>query len=170
MEVRLEKAARADMQQMIGAFRVSQMIAGAARLRLADHLVGGPRAVHDLARLTGTHDESLYRMLRTLACLGVFAEGPERTFRLTPRADWLRSDVPHSLRVAAEVVSDEWLWRPWGDLLHTVTTGETAFGVRQFSVAFLNEYWLHFELVSVLLVVAVVAALAVIKVGWRDHG
>jgi hypothetical protein len=29
--------------------------------------------------------------------------------------------------VAAEVVSDEWLWRPWGDLLHTVTTGEIAF-------------------------------------------
>jgi len=127
MEVRLEQAARADMQKMIGAFRVSQMIAGAARLRLADHLVGSPRAVHDLARLTGTHEESLYRMLRTLACLGVFAEGPDRTFRLTPRADWLRSDVPHSLRVAAEVVSDEWLWRPWGDLLHTVTTGETAF-------------------------------------------
>ena len=49
-------------------------------------------------------------------------------------------------------------------------TGETAFGVRQFSIAFLNEYWLHFELVSVLLVVAIVAALAVIKVGWRDHG
>ena len=127
MEVRLENAARADMQTMSGAVRVSQMMAGAARLRLADHLVGGPRAVHDLARVTGTHEESLYRLLRTLACLGVFAEGPERTFRLTPRADWLRSDVPHSLRVAAEVVGDEWLWRPWGDLLHTVTTGETAF-------------------------------------------
>ena len=43
MEVRLEKAARADLQKMIGAFRVSQMIAGAARLRLGNHLVGGPR-------------------------------------------------------------------------------------------------------------------------------
>ena len=36
-----------------------------------------------------------------------------------------------------------------------------------FAVAFLNDYWLHFELVSVLLVVAVVAALAVIEVGGR---
>ncbi|MEO8754822.1 MAG: NADH-quinone oxidoreductase subunit J [Casimicrobiaceae bacterium] len=45
-----------------------------------------------------------------------------------------------------------------------------VFGVAQFSVTFLNEYWLHFELISVLLVVAVVAALAVIKVGRRDHG
>ena len=32
---------------------------------------------------------------------------------------------------------------------------------------FLNEYWLHFELVSVLLVAAVVAALAVLEVGRR---
>ena len=36
-----------------------------------------------------------------------------------------------------------------------------------FSIEFLNEYWLHFELVSVLLVAAVVAALAVLEVGRR---
>jgi len=61
--------------------------------------------------------------------------------------------------------------RLWQDLpAPSGAAGETAFGVQQFSVAFLNEYWLHFELISVLLVVAVVAALAVIKVGRRDHG
>ncbi len=43
--------------------------------------------------------------------------------------------------------------------------GETAYGIAAFSVAFLNDYWLHFELVSVLLLAAVVAALAVIRVG-----
>ena len=43
------------------------------------------------------------------------------------------------------------------------------YGVQPFSVDFLNDYWLHFELVSVLLVVAVVAALAVIQVG-RSRG
>jgi NADH-quinone oxidoreductase subunit J len=48
-------------------------------------------------------------------------------------------------------------------------TGGTAFGIGKFSVAFLNEYWLHFELTSVLLVAAVVAALAVIKVSRRRH-
>jgi NADH-quinone oxidoreductase subunit J len=40
-----------------------------------------------------------------------------------------------------------------------------AFGVQPFSIAFLNDYWLYFELVSVLLVAAVVAALAAIQVG-----
>ena len=38
---------------------------------------------------------------------------------------------------------------------------------RQFSISFLNDYWLHFELTSVLLVAAVVAALAVIRVSRR---
>jgi NADH-quinone oxidoreductase subunit J len=41
------------------------------------------------------------------------------------------------------------------------------FGIQVFSLEFLNEYWLHFELVSVLLVAAVVAALAVLEVGRR---
>src|SRR4030095_14298423 len=40
-----------------------------------------------------------------------------------------------------------------------------SFGVQPFSEAFLNEYWLYFELVSVLLVAAVVAAIAVVKIG-----
>jgi NADH:ubiquinone oxidoreductase subunit 6 (subunit J) len=59
----------------------------------------------------------------------------------------------------------------WQDLPEPpAAVGDAAFGVQPFSVVFLNEYWLHFELVSVLLVVAVVAALAVIKVGRRDRG
>jgi NADH-quinone oxidoreductase subunit J len=45
-----------------------------------------------------------------------------------------------------------------------------ALGVQPFAIAFVNDYWLHFELVSVLLVAAVVAALAVIEVGRRKHG
>lgn len=52
----------------------------------------------------------------------------------------------------------------------TRSATEPGFGLAQFAVAFLNEYWLHFELTSVLLVAAVVAALAVIKVGGKRHG
>ena len=46
-----------------------------------------------------------------------------------------------------------------------------TFGLEAFSKAFLSEYWLHFELTSVLLVAAVVAAIAVIKVNkGADRG
>ena len=47
--------------------------------------------------------------------------------------------------------------------------GDSPYGISHFSVVFLNEYWLHFELTSVLLVAAVVAALAVIKVSRRTR-
>jgi NADH-quinone oxidoreductase subunit J len=52
----------------------------------------------------------------------------------------------------------------------TRAAGTTGFGLAQFAAAFLNEYWLHFELTSVLLVAAVVAALAVIRVSRKPHG
>ena len=48
--------------------------------------------------------------------------------------------------------------------------GAPAFSLTQFSTAFLSQYWLEFELTSVFLVAAIVAALAVIKVSRRAHG
>jgi NADH-quinone oxidoreductase subunit J len=48
--------------------------------------------------------------------------------------------------------------------------GGAGFTLAQFSSQFLNEYWLEFELTSVLLVAAIVAAIAVIQVSRRHHG
>jgi len=45
-----------------------------------------------------------------------------------------------------------------------------GFGLQQFAVIFLREYWLHFELTSVLLVAAIVAAVAVVRLNRRDRG
>jgi NADH-quinone oxidoreductase subunit J len=45
-----------------------------------------------------------------------------------------------------------------------------AFGIKPFSEVFLNEYWLYFELISVLLVAAVVAAIAVVKTKPAPRG
>ena len=57
----------------------------------------------------------------------------------------------------------------WGGLAPSVAG--KAFGLKPFATAFLNDYWLHFELVSVLLVAAVVAALAVLQLGRKArHG
>ncbi len=45
-----------------------------------------------------------------------------------------------------------------------------GFSLAEFATAFLNQYWLHFELTSVLLLAAVIAAIAVIRVARGDHG
>jgi NADH:ubiquinone oxidoreductase subunit 6 (subunit J) len=50
-----------------------------------------------------------------------------------------------------------------------VASAAANFHLQPFSAAFLRDYWLHFELTSVLLVVVVVAAIAVIRGrGGRD--
>jgi NADH-quinone oxidoreductase subunit J len=64
------------------------------------------------------------------------------------------------LLLGAIVVS---VWRPLPSPV--AETGQAAYGIAAFSTAFLGEYWLLFELTSVLLLAAVVAALAVIRVG-----
>ena len=45
------------------------------------------------------------------------------------------------------------------------------YGLKPFAAALINEYWVHFELISVLLVAAVVAAIAVLQLGRKArHG
>ncbi len=48
--------------------------------------------------------------------------------------------------------------------------GTQAFGVQGFAAAFLDDYWLYFELSSVLLVAAVVAAIAALRAGRDEDG
>ena len=49
-------------------------------------------------------------------------------------------------------------------------SGTSPFALQAFAATFLNDYWLYFELTSVLLVIAVVAALAVIKERGEKRG
>ncbi len=48
--------------------------------------------------------------------------------------------------------------------------GAQGFGMAAFATTFLSDYWLEFELTTVLLVSAIVAALAVIAVSRRRQG
>jgi NADH-quinone oxidoreductase subunit J len=45
-----------------------------------------------------------------------------------------------------------------------------AFGLQHFAVAFLRDHWLHFMVATVLMEVAIVAAVAVVKLHRRDRG
>ena len=115
------------IRQMTTAFQMTQLVYVAAKLRIADHLASGPKPVAELAAASGSHADSLYRVLRALAGYGVFAEEDGQRFRLTPAAELLRSDVPNSMRAAAEVRGEDWMWRSWGALIDSVKTGKTGF-------------------------------------------
>lgn len=81
------------MFRMISGFRVSRAIYVAAKLGISDLLKDGPKSSEELARLTSTHPPSLYRVIRALASVGVFAEDEQGRFTLTPIAGTLRSDA-----------------------------------------------------------------------------
>src|SRR5258708_1999027 len=115
-----------QMSRMLTGYWVSQALYAAAKLKLADLLKNGPRTSDELAGPTGTHAPSLYRLLRALASVGVFVEDDRRRFGLTPLAECLRSDVPGS-QWAMAVMNGEEHYASWGELLHSVRTGQPAF-------------------------------------------
>jgi hypothetical protein len=83
-----------------------------AKLRIADLLADGPKTLADLAIKTKTHAPSLYRVLRPLAAIGVFAEQDDGRFALTPMGEYLRTGVKGSLRGMADFFGSDWSWRP----------------------------------------------------------
>ena len=107
---------------------MTQAIYVAAKLGIADLLAEKPQSVATLADSTNTHEEALYRVLRTLASVGVFRETDPKTFALTPCAELLRSDAPNSMRNGAIFMGEEWHWRVWVGMLHSVKTGKPAWG------------------------------------------
>src|ERR1700736_4059375 len=89
------------LQQLFQGFLVTQCIYVAAKLGIADLLKDGPRSSEDLAKATGTHAPSLYRVLRLLTAVDLFTEGQAHSFALTPLGVYLQADVPGSLRTMA---------------------------------------------------------------------
>src|SRR5262245_45212575 len=72
------------LTQMLTGYWISQALYVAAKLGLPDLLESGVKRPEDLARATGTHPPSLYRLLRALASVGVFSERPDGSFTQTP--------------------------------------------------------------------------------------
>jgi hypothetical protein len=114
-------------RQLMMGFRGTHLLAVMAELGVADLLGEGPRASADLAADLGAHPDALHRILRALAQLGVLDQEANGRFALTPVGECLRSDRPDSLRPAVRFWGHEMFQRAWGNLLHTVMTGETAF-------------------------------------------
>ncbi len=118
-------ARMALMELAIGAM-VGQAVHVAAKLGIADQLVDRPKTPAELAEATGARADTLHRLLRALASRGVFAETADGRFALTPVAEGLRSAAPGSLRAYAVLLGEDWLWRAWGQLSHSVRTGQSA--------------------------------------------
>ena len=117
----------ATLGRLANGYRVSQAIHVAVTLGIPDLLRDGPVSTDVLAERSGAHAPTLYRLLRALAALGVFEERDDRMFASTPLGDALRSDADESLARWAAFMGRPYYWAAWGNLLHSVRTGENAF-------------------------------------------
>lgn len=81
----------------------------------------------ELAAATGAHALSLYRVMRMLAARGIFAEDGAGRIHLTPAAAILRSDAEGSVHNRLRLAWQDLIWATYGELPHTVMTGEPAF-------------------------------------------
>ena len=115
------------LNDMITGLRKTQLLSVAAKLGIADLLHDGAKSSDELAHAVGAHPRALYRVLRALAGLGVFAETTEGRFALTPLATLLQSGVPGSQRASAIWWGEAWQWQAYGALLYSVQTNRSAF-------------------------------------------
>ena len=121
-----QPALAAELTELLQGYQRTQLLYVAAELGLADFFTPGPQSVEALAAATDTHPPSLYRLLRALASLGVFAERGDGRFELTPLAALLQPETPGSLR-AMVLAGGADFYPVWGELLSSVRTGRTAF-------------------------------------------
>lgn len=99
----------------------------AAKLKIADLLAAGPRPVAELAwGAGGVNENALYRVLRALACIGVFTETAPGIFANTAASELLRAGTPGSLHEIVLWLADPFHLRVFAEFMHSVKTGATA--------------------------------------------
>src|SRR2546421_853423 len=133
-----EPSPQQAMQQIIVGFWTSRAVYAAAKFGIADLLRDEPKTIDELAVASGTHAPSLYRLMRALASIGIFAY-EDGGFRSTPLAATLESDRLGSMRsfVMAELGQEH--YSAWEEFPYSVQTGEMAI-VRRFG----KDAWAYY--------------------------
>lgn len=109
--------------EMVHNLWLAAAIGVVAEIGIADKLKNGSKSIHELAAMTGTHEDSLYRIMRVLASQGIFRDKGDRHFELTNLAGALLEDQVKYL-IAIHLTKQH--FHLFGELLTCVITGKNA--------------------------------------------
>jgi hypothetical protein len=123
-------------------FWFSRAIWLAARFRLADAVEAGPASATEIARASGTHPDSLERLMCALIAAGLFRRDGDGNYWPTPASDLLRSDHPRSQRALMETLLGGEAFEAWGAIGTSLQTGQTAFDARH-GASWIDYYAAH---------------------------
>lgn len=124
---RVHDVTRAALMEMVSGLYRTQLLYVMARLEIADRVAAGPRAADELAAETGGDPDSLFRVLRALASLGVLTQDEDDRFGPTETSEMLRPGTRGSPHARLLCYGEPWWWSVTGGLLETVMTGEPGF-------------------------------------------
>jgi len=130
----------AQILQIVTNFWSSRAVYVFARLGIPDLLKSGPKSAEELASETKMHAPSLYRVLRALSSIGFVTYTADGRFAQTPLSEILVTDAPGSLRWFTISELGQEHYPAWGNLMHSVKTGEIAF-----DNFFGADIWKYFE-------------------------
>lgn len=119
--------ARRELMAMLDGYERSQALHVAAKLWLVEAIRAGARTLEDIARVVGVHEPALRRLLRFLVAANILGETEPGVFAVTPMGEMLAAAHPQSIYRWAVLLGSPIIWRPWGELYTTVTTGQSAF-------------------------------------------
>jgi hypothetical protein len=122
--------ANTQLVDMAMSYSRSCILCAAARLGIADALGDDERTVEEVAQICNADADSLYRLLRALAVLGITTESAPRRFALTTFGQPLRKDTPNSVWASVVFWSDL-LADSWSHLTECIRTGSTAMQIMQ---------------------------------------
>ncbi|MHB8595606.1 MAG: methyltransferase [Ktedonobacteraceae bacterium] len=112
---------------MVGGVRLAKGVHVAVQLELPDLIDTTPIGAKELAKLTDTHERSLYRLLRAIAAIGIFKEVVPTQFVATDLSRILRRDYPGTMRDMVLMMFNDSDWEAWERLDYSVRTGRSAF-------------------------------------------
>lgn len=115
--------------RITGQVMLTRCIGIAAELGVADVIETGHGRLNAsaIAKLTGSNESALYRMLRYMAANDIFVEDALGKFQNTEISNLLRTDVPGSMRDSVRQSWQDVMWDVYREFPHTIQTGEPAF-------------------------------------------
>ncbi len=112
-----------SMIRLLRSYIATRVIYVAAKLGLADHIRDDGASAQDLAQKLNVHPGALYRVMRTLAGLGVLHQDEHDRFFVTQFGETLRKDSPQSVRDYA-IFSHEFVYEIFRGIMDSVRTGK----------------------------------------------
>jgi hypothetical protein len=111
------------MSELIGSFFIPPILRAACKLGIADALASGPKTLSELAQATGGKEDGLYRLMRALISVGVFARRSDGRYALNRLGETLRTGVAGSMKDLAIFTGDRWHVDAWERLADTIRSG-----------------------------------------------